>query len=590
MMPMNSNGAQRRLSKWMPTGAEIIVSLVCALCFAMAFRYIVDGNCPPSWRLALDAVILWVAFLAAFVIGRRILGGRLQCGEMPNALRRLCRALTDSRHPLILTTAVIVLFWSPVVVLTYPGMICYDTVHMLVMYSTGIGGGYITAHHPVFDTMLFGAIIVSVAKLTGSWQLGAFAYTALQVVGTAAAFSYALRYAHKVLKASDARFLVTLAFLCLFPLFPIFATYMSKDSLFSAFFVLFMVEFAELVRTRGACLSGAGAIARFIMVCLLCCLTKKLGMYIVIGSLFIVVIAIRRSMLKTLVCTLVVAVLMVGVYPAAVSATGIAPGGKQEALSVLFQQTARYVRHHPDDVTPQEREAIDNLLGYDTLSDRYQFDSADPVKGYQELAKKPDRVYLEYLRAWLAQGLRHPMTYFHAAAALDARWFSFERIEPLFAWEWNPVFDGLGVDPSVASRPALTARTTELVSRCYYFVSGIPVVNILFAMGFWATLLPAFALSTLLQKRCRGHRLLFVPVALSIMLGMWLSPTPTGPGNGIRYLIPVIYSMPFVLSWCRFAMTDDKEQPSLRAKHAKDAPRASGVNREKQGRPSVSAR
>lgn len=36
----------------------------------------------------------------------------------------------------------------------------------------------------------------------------------------------------------------------------------------------------------------------------------------------------------------------------------IASVGKQEALSVCFQQTARYVKYHGDEVTQEEEEAI----------------------------------------------------------------------------------------------------------------------------------------------------------------------------------------------------------------------------------------
>ena len=42
----------------------------------------------------------------------------------------------------------------------------------------------------------------------------------------------------------------------------------------------------------------------------------------------------------------------------------IEPGGIQEALSLPFQQTARYVKEHEEEVTQEEKEAIKGVLAY----------------------------------------------------------------------------------------------------------------------------------------------------------------------------------------------------------------------------------
>ena len=73
------------------------------------------------------------------------------------------------------------------------------------------------------------------------------------------------------------------------------------------------------------------------------------------------------------------------------------PEGKQEILGTLFQQTAKYVIDHGEEVTKEEREAINVILDYDTLADRYSIFVQDPVKfqsplcteyGIQKINKK----------------------------------------------------------------------------------------------------------------------------------------------------------------------------------------------------------
>ena len=58
----------------------------------------------------------------------------------------------------------------------------------------------------------------------------------------------------------------------------------------------------------------------------------------------------------------------------------IASVGKQEALSVCFQQTARYVKYHGDEVTQEEEEAIKKVLNYKDIGNLYDPNLSDPVK------------------------------------------------------------------------------------------------------------------------------------------------------------------------------------------------------------------
>lgn len=58
----------------------------------------------------------------------------------------------------------------------------------------------------------------------------------------------------------------------------------------------------------------------------------------------------------------------------------ITPGSTKEMLSVPFQQTARYIKEYSDEVTEKEKEVIDRVLNYDTLSERYDTDRSDKVK------------------------------------------------------------------------------------------------------------------------------------------------------------------------------------------------------------------
>ena len=82
-------------------------------------------------------------------------------------------------------------------------------------------------------------------------------------------------------------------------------------------------------------------------------------------------------------------------------------------LSVPFQQTARYVKEHGDEVTEEEKQIIDKILDYDTLAERYDPLLSDPVKrDYNKNATTEDLI--NYFKVWFAQFLKHPTTYIQA--------------------------------------------------------------------------------------------------------------------------------------------------------------------------------
>ena len=65
------------------------------------------------------------------------------------------------------------------------------------------------------------------------------------------------------------------------------------------------------------------------------------------------------------------------------------PQAAWEALSVPMQQTARYIRDYGNEVTDDERTAIEKALDYDAIAQSYMPELSDGVKQYY---KNPARV------------------------------------------------------------------------------------------------------------------------------------------------------------------------------------------------------
>lgn len=51
------------------------------------------------------------------------------------------------------------------------------------------------------------------------------------------------------------------------------------------------------------------------------------------------------------------------VYPV----MGVVPASKAEAFSILFQQTARTVKEHKEELSDEQKEHIDNVLDFENI-------------------------------------------------------------------------------------------------------------------------------------------------------------------------------------------------------------------------------
>lgn len=85
--------------------------------------------------------------------------------------------------------------------------------------------------------------------------------------------------------------------------------------------------------------------------------SKNQGVYVAAAMFLFCIIYFSKYRARIAVCMVVPIILFqFGYCGAFFKVAKIASVGKQEALSVCFQQTARYVKYHGDEVTQEEEE------------------------------------------------------------------------------------------------------------------------------------------------------------------------------------------------------------------------------------------
>lgn len=531
---------------------DYFLCMVLALAFTAAPYYMINGDCSITLSFCMSTMTLFIIFITATWLIRRCLNKANF--ERKNKRILLCyfEKLMDNQYNIFLIAGIIFVCWIPTLVFLYPGTLINDTWGQLQQFMNFIeGNGGLRDHHPIFDTLLMGTLIVPLSEQTGKWHLVIFGYVLLQSFITSIVFACTVNYVYKKLKLGSIVAFGIMLLYCILPVFPASIQTVSKDALFSWIFVLFLICFIEIIRSKEEILNSKRFLSIVTSLTLLCCLTKKVGMYVVLLSLLSIALFLKKSRRYVLIPIGCLIVMMFVIMPYVSDVMNVTSGGKQEMLSIPFQQTARYVKYYGSDMTEDETIIIDKVLTMSDLAERYDPYNADPVKGYSQ--KGNDEDYIEYIKVWIKQGIRHPDVYISAFNCMLSGWFSWSEYAPLMNMDWCSQLNPEMIPDWVPIR-GFSASTANAYQEVYHNLYKIPIISIFLSYGFYAALIPAFALGTVFRKwknKSAKYWLAIVPTLLSIVLGCWLAPLSTHI-EGRRYLYPVIYTMPLILAWCLF--------------------------------------
>lgn len=479
-------------------------------------------------------------------------------------LRRLCRhndrfpRLLDVLAPQLGVKSVLahalVLFalWSFWLVAFCPGSMLYDTYYQIcqsypedssvyfgVWNVPGVElDAHFSDHHPILDTLIYGFAAQVSEVQTGSWNTGLFALATTQTLASAICFSYALAAARDL---GAPRSLCVAVFL-LVGLVPVFGHYASlnmKDSIFSPIYLLWFTLIARLVNSKGGLARSFGFYVALLVCGVLCALTKKTGVYVVVPTLAALSFIYWRAWWRLGLQALAVGGVMWVVLPQVVfPALDVAPGGRQEALGPLFQQTARYVCEHGDEIDKDQQKAIDDVLRYDTLAERYEPAWADPVK-YKYVYNAPQKAWDAYFAVWAQQGMDDPQVYFEAAVAPVAGFVSPRGAAQLKDALWDKQRGG----SELLTRPADLRGMRRAASKVFEAAAEAPVVDVLMMSALYVIWIPALCLWVCARRSPRWMPL-FIPVALTV------GAVLMSPMYDTRYALPMIYSSPILLCFC----------------------------------------
>ena len=463
------------------------------------------------------------------------------------------RLFHNKKYAGILIAGVLLAAWLPTIVAYYPAVFMGDSediIYMAYNYPSGIEttvlplkeGFYVTNHHPAAYTGYVSLILHIVTAIGGSYNLGIFFCAAIQCAITLWILTYSCMYCANELK-NERLAIVAALFYALFPLIPKYAIMISKDTFFADLLLLWAILIHKAVNTKNTAKNMAALTAASIGILLI----RKNGIYVIILTLILATVLYKRYW-KQWLFVLAAMIVMNALYSNIVlPVVGIPDGSIREMLSIPFQQTARYVKYHADEVTEEEKYAISCVLDYGSLAQKYSGNLSDPVKATYN-KNVTDEELEAYFIAWFRMFLKHPETYMAAF------------FNNYYGYFYPVVNDAMKLArTSVGSMENVNRDGYFDFSHCYdRFHTGlrdaltfydvlwmhVPLLNLLMtsALYVWMVMMAFFLKWIRKDKAAMLVAMMYLALILTVLVG---------PSNAIdyeRYVFPCILGMPFLIT------------------------------------------
>ena len=455
------------------------------------------------------------------------------------------RNFTSSREHFLTNHAfskaflIILASWSPFLLLSFPGNLCWDAVGQIEQV---IGSGGYSTHHPLFHTLLMGGLTQLGQTLFHSYEAGLYTYVLIQAAGLAAALAATIA----VLSKRKARYSLLLCLLLIYCLTPVYSNMAStavKDVPYSAAVVGYVICLALLLETPEK-ISDTKFVLCLCLLQFCVIMFRNNGLYVILLSGVCVFFYLfkkydLRCRIRCLLCTFAGSILAAELILAVLTQVlNPAPGSTGEMLSLPFQQTARYLQLYKEEISPQEREAIETVLGdVNNVAASYDPDSADLVKAsFNKNASLSD--ITAYIGAWFKGLCKHPASYVEAFFAHVYGWFD-PAVSNSIRYE---------TDYDLIPQEGLIPGAFKILIFYYRFAGRFVPLAIFENIG--AAVWALFFL-TFYQKRAGKGSVAMstLPLWVSLLICM-ASPCFY---NHPRYAFPILFSMPFLYG---FTLTD----------------------------------
>lgn len=415
----------------------------------------------------------------------------------------------------------------------YPGLLTEDSISQIEQLLSGVYSN----HHPYYHTLVIKGCMELGFALFGENNINAAVavYSVFQILVMACTFGYVIATLFRMGLSRKLTAAVTAAYVLL-PFHYMYSMTMWKDVLFSAAVTQFLVTAFRMLRGIGR--RGAGTWILLAISGIVSCLFRTNG-WMTFAAAFPVFCLLFFHKNKKL-CGVYLGILAVSflLKNPVLDAVGVSRTDTIESLSIPAQQIARVIRDCKDELTPEQRELLDQVIDVDHVSLWYSEFISNPVKDLVRLTG--DQEYLrehakEYLRLYIDLGMAHPKQYFEA-------WVEETKGYWNGGYNYWSIADRVEKNEFGIFRTAAAPVFSALADQYRYFFQDSELLCPLQSIGLhvWAVLI---AMVTAFVKGRREAGFLSVPMILYVL--SLLAATPVFAE--FRYTYVIFCLFPFLI-------------------------------------------
>lgn len=456
-------------------------------------------------------------------------------------------------HPFISTFIITISISLLYLIFFYPGTMSYDGLWQLDVYKgiTVIADNHppivgFTNHHPALITLLMGWLM-DIGRSLLNDNLGMFIYILPQMIINALVYGYVL----KIMKKMETPVFIRIISLLFYSAFPFLVTnsitYI-KDTLFYLIFLfIFVYTYYHFKVNYDKNKKGKYLVLALLYVILY--LFRNTGYYIlIVSSLFLIIYLRKKDKFSSLmfICLIIFLVgINYGYHNILLKKMDIKEASVREMLSVPLQQTGRYLKYYPNDLSKKEEQVLNNIFegNLKDIAKLYYPNKSDNIK-WKFKEYPSDTELKDYIKVWFTMFFKHPFVYFDATLNNVYGYFypnvmnflgeeiGFYYIDiegPVNTGEFKLYWNNLKWGRKALKNTAKTISETKVLRQLY-----MPAFYV------WLFIISVFYL----LKIKKGNVLYFLVPLVMVIITCLISPV----NAHMRYLQPLMVCMPFVLA------------------------------------------
>ncbi len=500
----------------------------------------------------LYAVLVFAALSICFALTLKLVFrtmGRIEQNSLLTGIsQKKCRyGLRMEEKPFLTSFLSLCMLYIPYAVLSYPGIFMGD-VGKTMMQGFGIWGLF--SQQPPIYTLLVSGLVKAGFACLHTWNAGAMTAAVIQMVVLLAVIAWG----NRLLIRRGVRWEAAVLFLVYYAISLIVSNYMmllTKDVWYVAFFFLWVQGLADVITDRvntkhifpltvgmlGMLAFRNEAILVLLLSLLFCAITDRKH--------------VKRLLAFAVEATALYGVLMLMIYPAlGIHDDGIDENSRRDLFSPVFQQTARTVQTHRDEITPEEEAAILNAFSFESLeemADAYSPDYADNVKN-EFNARFGSEEAERYFQTWREMGKKYPRSYVMATLANTYQYVY--PFSPFWVYTYDYSADNMALvndmlgftDFHYPDTLSHARQQYEKIREAAYSVLPLSMFNGSGVVVWIMMILTAWVLA----RREKEKSAMLIPLWVVFVLCLF------SPCNGSygRYQYPIFISLPWIFMLC----------------------------------------